>query len=105
MRAVVHEQIRQLLQEGISDEEVEDLVLFLKKEEQAGRDAAYNSIDFWTENLRYFHATGKRIDDPRFFDKIISKIKGKDVHAFARRFFADAECVDLVIKSKPEMND
>lgn len=98
MRAIVHEQIEQFLKEGMSDEDVEDFILLLKKERDAAPD--FGSIPFWTENIQFYQRTGKSLDAPEFFEKVIDKIKAKDVLAFARKFFADAQCVDIVVKSR-----
>lgn len=102
MRALVHEQVREFLKNGIAEEEVEDLVLALKKEKRERTEAEANTIGFWTDNLQFYNKTGKRTDAPEFFDGIIGKIDGKRVMTLARRFFNHVECVDLVIKSKQE---
>lgn len=98
MRAIVHELIEEFLREGISDEDVEDFILLLKKERDAVPD--FGSIPFWTENIQFYQRTGKRLDAPEFFENVIDKIKAKDVLVFARKFFADAQCVDIVVKSR-----
>lgn len=100
MRALVHEQIREFLKQGMTDEEVEDFILAIKKEKKSADDVVYNTIVFWTDNLQFYNKTGKRMDAPIYFDSIIDKIKAKDVLVFARKFFNTAQCVDLVIKSK-----
>ena len=83
---------------GISDEEVEDFILLMKKDrnERLGED----SIPFWTENIQFYIRTGKTLDSPEFFDKIVNKVNAKGVLAFARKFFESAECSDIVVKSK-----
>lgn len=98
MRAIVHEQIKEFLKEGISDEDVEDLILVLKKERNAASD--FGSIPFWTENIQFYQRTGKSLDAPEFFEKVIDKIKAKEVLTFARKFFTEAQCVDIVVKSR-----
>ena len=98
MRAIVHELIEEFLREGISDEDVEDFILLLKKERDAVPD--FGSIPFWTENIQFYQRTGRRLDAPEFFENVIDKIKAKDVLAFARKFFADAQCIDIVVKSR-----
>lgn len=100
MRSLVREQIQEFLKQGITDEEVEDFILAIKKEKKSADDVAYNTIVFWTDNLQFYNKTGKRMDSPIYFDSIVDKIKAKDVLVFARKFFNSAQCVDLVIKSK-----
>lgn len=98
MREIVHEQIRQLIDEGVSDEDVDDMVMMMKR----GRDNMLKNRGngHWMEALRTYADTGKDIDDPAGFEKVIDKIKGKDVQAVARKFFATAECLDIVVRSE-----
>ena len=98
MRAIVHEQIHKLMDEGVSDEDVEDAVLLMKK----GRASmlANRGNAHWMSALRYYAETGKDIDSPSYFEKPLEKLNGKAVQALARRFFGTAECVDIVVKSK-----
>ena len=98
MRAIVHEQIRKLVDEGVSDEDVEDAVLLMKKGRVfmlANRGNAH-----WMSALRYYAETGKDIDSPAYFEKPLEKLNGKAVQALAKKFFGSAECVDIVVKSK-----
>ena len=97
---MVHEQIQEFLKQGLTDEEVEDFILAIKKEKKSADELACNTIVFWMENLQLYTQTGKKMDAPMYFDAVIDKIKAKDVLAFARKFFTTAQCVDLVIKSK-----
>lgn len=58
MREIVHEQIKKLIAEGVSEEEVEDMVLIMKKGRAnmlANRGNAH-----WQEALRYYAQTGKK---------------------------------------------
>lgn len=98
MRAIVHEQIQRLIDGGVSDEDVEDRVLMMKK----GRAnvLANRGNTHWMEALRMYVQTGKNLDDPAMFEKVVDKVHGKDIQATARKFFATSECADIVIKSK-----
>ena len=98
MRAIVHEQIRKLVEEGVSDEDVEDTVLMMRK----GRASmlANRGNAHWMGALRYYAETGKDIDSPVYFEKPLEKLNGKVVQALAKKFFGSAECVDIVVKSK-----
>lgn len=98
MRAIVHEQIRKLIDDGVSDEDVEDMVMMMKR----GRANLLKNRGnaHWMEALRVYADTGKDIDDPAGFEKVIGRIDGKAVQALARKFFATADCMDLVVKSK-----
>lgn len=97
MRAIVHEQIQRLVQEGMSEEEVEDIVMMMKK--GRARMLKNRGNAHWMEALRYYVETGKDIDSPAYFEKPIEKIDAKEVQAVAKKFFDTAECADIVIKS------
>ncbi|KIO45488.1 M16 family metallopeptidase [Sanguibacteroides justesenii] len=98
MRSIVHEQIQRLVSEGADDEEVEDVVMMMKK--GRARMLKNRGNAHWMEALRYYVNTGKDIDAPVYFEKPIEKIDAKEVQAVAKKFFDTAECVDIVIKSK-----
>lgn len=100
MRELVHEQIGKLLREGVSEEEVGDAVLTMKK----GRASMLRNrgINHWTQALQYYAVTGKDVDSPAGFEKVIDKINAEKVQDVAKKFFGTSECQDIVIKSKGE---
>lgn len=95
MRQIVHDQIKRFLEEGISEDDAEYYLLVLKKEHQKA--FAEKNVAYWTENLQFYNRTHTQLDDPRYFDGIIDKIRAKDIVAFARKFFDTAQCIDVVI--------
>ena len=99
MRPFVHEKIQDLLKKGLTDEEVEDFILAIKKEKKSADELASNTIVFWMENLQFYNKTGKKMEAPMYFDAVIDKIKAKDLLAFARKLFRTSQCDDLVFKS------
>ena len=98
MRAIVHEQIDKLVAEGVSEEDVEDMVLVMKKGRANMLENRGNA--HWQEALRYYTETGKDIDSPALFEKPIEKLNAKVVHEVARKLFGSATLVDIVIRSK-----
>lgn len=98
MRGIVHKQIDRLIQDGVTEDELGDAVLTMKK----GRGSMLRSrgINHWTQALQYYAATGKDVDSPVGFEKVIDKIDAAEVQKIAKRFFDSAECQDIVIKSK-----
>ena len=95
MRQIVHDQIRQFIEEGISEDDAEYYLLVLKQEHQKA--FAEKNVAYWTENLQFYNRTHTQLDDPRYFDGIIDQIRAKDIVAFARKFFDTAQCIDVVI--------
>lgn len=95
MRQIVHDQINRFLEDGLSEDDAEYYRLLLKKEHQEA--FAEKNVAYWTENLQFYNRTHTQLDDPRYFNGIIDKIRAKDIVAFARRFFGTAQCIDIVI--------
>ncbi len=98
MRAIVHEQIDKLIAEGVSEDDVNDMILMMKKGRAGVLENRGNA--HWQEALRYYVQTGKDLDSPDLFEKPLEKLNPKIVQEFARKFFATAECIDIVVRSK-----
>ena len=98
MRAIVHEQIDKLVAEGVSEEDVEDMVLMMKKGRVGVLENRGNA--HWQDALRLYAETGKNIDSPELFENPIKKLNAKIVQEVAKKFFATAECIDIVVRSK-----
>lgn len=98
MRELVHEQIGKLMRDGVNEDEVGDAILTMKK----GRVGMLRNrgIDHWTQALQYYAATGKDVDAPAGFEKVIDRINAVKVQNVAKKFFGTADCQDIVIKSK-----
>ena len=98
MRAIVHEQIDKFVAEGVSEEDVEDMVLMMKKGRVGVLENRGNA--HWQDALRLYAETGKNIDSPELFENPIKKLNAKIVQEVAKKFFATAECIDIVVRSK-----
>ncbi len=99
MRSLVHQQIQSVMEKGVEEEEVEDLLLLLKK--RFSGDDAPGGNSYWTNILYAYVTTGKDMTTSNEeMKKLADRIKAKDVQAFARKFFATADCFDLVVKSR-----
>ena len=98
MRAIVHEQIDKLIAEGVSEDDVNDMILMMKKGRAGVLENRGNA--HWQEALRYYVQTGKDLDSPDLFEKPLEKLNPKIVQEVARKFFATAECIDIVVRSK-----
>lgn len=98
MRSLVHQQILSVIQQGVEEEEVEDLLLLLGK--SLASDPRPNNF-YWTNVLHTYATTGRDISGPDTeTPKLMKKINIRDVQATARKFFSTADCFDIVIKSK-----
>lgn len=99
MRSLVHRQIKSVTDRGVTEEEVEDLLLLMKKRLSGNAEPGGNN--YWTNVLYTYVTAGKDLTSSNDeMKKLIEKIKPQDVQAFARKFFSTAECIDVVVKSK-----
>ena len=98
MRDLVQQIIGVVVNMGVSDEEVEDAVLMMKKSFENMKKNRGNG--YWMEALRSYVDEGKNIESPVYFENIIDKVDGKAIQVFAKKFFKDVECKNIVIKSK-----
>ncbi|MEI3422472.1 MAG: insulinase family protein [Butyricimonas faecihominis] len=73
MRAIVHEQIDKLIAEGVSEDDVNDMILMMKKGRAGVLENRGNA--HWQEALRYYVQTGKDLDSPDLFEKPTGKTK------------------------------
>lgn len=99
MREIVHQQIQSVVEKGVDEEEVEDLLLLLKRRFSGNSEPGGNS--YWTNILYAYVTTGKDMtNEPARMKKLVDNIQAKDIQAFARKFFSTADCLDIVIKSR-----
>lgn len=98
MRAIVHEQIDKLVAKGVSEEDIEDMILMMKKGRNQMLENRGNA--HWQEALRFYAETGEDLDSPKLFEKPIEKLNRKIVQEVAKKFFGSATCVDIVVRSK-----
>lgn len=97
MRDLVHSQIRTVIDKGVEQEEMDDLILLLKK--SVSRDSGPGGNSYWTNVLYTYVTKGKDMTRANEeLKKIADRIGVKDVQALARKFFPTADCFDFVIR-------
>ena len=98
MRELMFQLIDRVCREGVDAEEVEDQVMMMKKERR--ETSAEKGVNYWMHALMHYAHTGKQETSSSDWEKMMDKVQAKDVQAWAKRFFATAECKDIAIKSK-----
>lgn len=97
MRDLVHSQIRTVIDKGVEQEEMDDLILLLKK--SVSGDSGPGGNSYWTNVLYSYVTKGKDMTRANEeLKKIADRIGVKDVQALARKFFPTADCFDFVIR-------
>ena len=98
MRELMFQLIDRVCREGVDAEEVEDQVMMMRKERR--ETSAEKGVNYWMHALMHYAHTGKQETSSSDWEKMMDKVQAKDVQAWAKRFFATAECKDIAIKSK-----
>lgn len=98
MRAIVHEEIKRLVADGVTEEEVSDQFLRIQKGLAEPRDTQSNT--HFVDRIHYYVEVGKLPETTAETLKMAEKVTPASVQAFARKFFGTAECSDFVVKSR-----
>lgn len=96
MRELVHEQIDELVREGVSEEDFNDQILRMQKNLSKRSIKPTNS--FWINEIRQYETTGQLTESNADLERRLSKIHPADLQQIAGKFFASAECKDLGVK-------
>lgn len=97
MRSLVHTQIQSVIDKGVKQEEMDDLILLLKK--SLSGDSGPGGNSYWTNVLYTYVTKGKDMTrSSEELKKLADKVGAKDVQALARKFFPTADCFDFVIR-------
>ncbi len=91
LKPLLYKEVDDIVREGVTEEELGKVVKnTLKEAEQSKRHNAY-----WLTTLITYYKTGVNLDDPENMEDLVASIRPGDVQDFARKFFKDADVVDL----------
>ena len=91
LKPLLYKELDNIMQEGVTEEELAKVVKnTLKETEQAKQHNAY-----WMNTLVTYYKTGVNLNDPKNMEKLVASITPKDVQAFAKKFFKEADVVDI----------
>ncbi|HJK01618.1 MAG TPA: insulinase family protein, partial [Methanocorpusculum sp.] len=94
LKPFLYKEIDNIINEGVTEEELGKVIKNILKEAEQGRD--HNS--YWMRVLNNYYLTGININDPKNFEEILEAMSPEDVQNFTKRFLTDANVIDLIFK-------
>jgi zinc protease len=91
-KPLLYKEVDNIIREGVTEEELSKVVKnTLKEAEQSKQHNAY-----WLTTLVTYYKTGVNLNDPKNMETLVASIQPKDVQKFAKKFFKDADVIDLI---------
>lgn len=92
LKPLLYKEVDNIIREGVTEEELSKVVKnTLKEAEQSKQHNAY-----WLTTLVTYYKTGVNLNDPKNMETLVASIQPKDVQKFAKKFFKDADVIDLI---------
>ena len=95
LKSLIYAETEKIMQEGPTAEEIHKVVSNLRKNYEQSKQ--HNS--YWLNNIYSEYVTGIKFD-PEGYEKMMDKIRPKDIQKFARSLFENADVIDLVFQPK-----
>ena len=89
LKSLIYAETDKLMKEGPTQEEVDKVVVTLKKNMEQNK----NHNSYWMSALTTYYIDGIDITDPKNFDEIVDNITPKDIQKFAQKLFKKADVV------------
>ena len=93
LKPLLYVEIDKIIKDGVTDEELSKVVKNALKENEQGKH--HNS--YWMNVLNTYYQTGVNANDPKNYEDILKALTPKDIQDFAKRFFKDADVLDLIM--------
>ena len=93
LKPLLYVEIDKVVKDGVTDEELSKVVKNALKENEQGKH--HNS--YWMNVLNTYYQTGVNANDPKNYEDILKALTPKDIQDFAKRFFKDADVLDLIM--------
>lgn len=91
LKPLLYVEVDKVIKDGVTEEELSKITLNMLKEIEQGKQ--HNS--YWMSVLETYYQAGINMNDPKNVEDIIKNVKTKDVQKFAKRFFKNANIIDL----------
>ena len=98
LKPLLYKEVDSILIQGVTKEELDKVIKNTLKELEQSK--PHNS--YWMSILYNYYRTGIDMNDPKNREELISSITPKDVQAFAKKFFKNANVIDLIFAGVPK---
>lgn len=93
LKPLLYVEVEKVMKEGVTTEELDKVVKNALKESEQSK----NHNSYWMSVLNNYYRTGINIADPKNYENILKALTPKDVQNFAKKFFKDANVIDLIL--------
>lgn len=93
LKPLLYVEVEKVMKEGVTTEELDKVVKNALKESEQSK----NHNSYWMSVLNNYYRTGINIADPKNYEDILKALTPKDVQNFAKKFFKDANVIDLIL--------
>lgn len=98
LKAIIYREINKVIEEGPTTVDFDKTIKNIQKDREQSRE---HNI-FWMKAITNLYSIGINTADPKNIEEVLAKISQKDVQKFAKKFFANADHVDVVFVPKSE---
>lgn len=96
LKPLLYKEVDAVVNDGVTQEELDKVVKNSLKEAEQSK--LHNS--YWMSTLVSYYQTGINFNDPKNLEEMLSSITPKDIQKFAKKFFKNADVVDLIFAGK-----
>lgn len=93
LKPLLYTEVDKIVKDGVTEEELSKVVKNSLKESEQGK----NHNSYWMSVLVNYYKTGIDINNPKNYEDILKALTPKDIQSFAKRFFKNADIVDLIL--------
>ena len=93
LKPLLYVEVEKIIKEGVTTEELDKVVKNALKESEQSK----NHNSYWMSVLNNYYRTGINMADPKNYEDILRALTPKDVQNFAKKFFKDANVIDLIL--------
>ena len=93
LKPLLYVEVDKIIKDGVTEEELSKVVKNALKESEQGK----NHNSYWMSVLMNYYRTGVDSNDPKNYEDILRALTPKDIQNFAKKFFKDADVLDLIL--------
>ena len=93
LKPLLYAEVDKVIKDGVTTEELDKVVKNALKESEQSK----NHNGYWMSVLTSYYQMGIDLNDPKNYEEIMKSLTPKDVQDFTKRFFKNADVLDLIL--------
>lgn len=93
LKPLLYAEVDKIIKDGVTTEELDKVVKNALKESEQSK----NHNGYWMSVLTSYYQMGIDLNDPKNYEEIMKSLTPKDVQDFTKRFFKNADVLDLIL--------